>query len=69
LFDRAIAGGGRGARLGGFEGTDIGIGPVVTLIHTSPKDNFSVQAKWLRELDTKNRVSGDRVWVLAGAQF
>jgi hypothetical protein len=60
---------GSGARLGGFEGTDIGVGPVVTLIHKAEKYNFSVQAKWLPEIDTKHRVSGDWVWVLAGVQF
>jgi hypothetical protein len=38
---------GSGAVLGGFKGTDVGVGPVVTLIHTSSKYNFSVQAKWL----------------------
>jgi hypothetical protein len=38
---------GSGARLGGLEGTDIGVGPVVTLIHKAEKYNFSFQAKWL----------------------
>jgi hypothetical protein len=64
---------GSGARLAGFEGTDIGIGPVVgpvvTLIHKAEKYNFSVQAKWLPEIDTRNRLTGDWVWVLAGVQF
>ena len=60
---------GSGAVLGGFEGTDVGVGPVVTLIHTSSKYNFSVQAKWLRELDTRHRLSGDWLWVVAGVQF
>jgi len=60
---------GKGALLGGFEGTDIGVGPVVTLIHKAEKYNFSLQAKWLPEIDTKHRVSGNWVWVLAGVQF
>jgi hypothetical protein len=50
---------GKGARLGGLEGTDIGVGPVLTLIHTTPKCNFSFQAKWLPEIYTKNRLSGN----------
>ena len=29
----------------------------------------SLQAEWLRELDTKHRLSGDWVWVVAGVQF
>jgi len=60
---------GSGALLGGFEGADIGVGPVVTLIHKAEKYNFSLQAKWLPEIDTKHRVSGNWVWVLAGVQF
>ena len=61
---------GRGARfLGPNEGTDVGVGPVLTLIHTAPKSNFSFQAKWLPELDTKRRTNGDWVWVTAGLQF
>ena len=60
---------GKGARLGGLEGTDVGVGPVLTLIHTTPKCNFSFQAKWLPEVYTKNRLSGNWVWVLAGVQF
>ena len=60
---------GSGARLGGFEGTDIGLGPVITLIHKTEKCNFSIQAKWLPEIDTRNSLSGDWVWVVAGVQF
>jgi hypothetical protein len=48
---------GSGARLGGFEGTDVGVGPVVTLVHKAEKYNFSLQAKWLPEIDTRNRLS------------
>ena len=50
---------GSGAVLGDLEGTDIGIGPVVTLIRTSAKYNFSFQAKWMPELATKNRLHGN----------
>jgi hypothetical protein len=69
-FQQVTADSGKGARLlGGNEGTDIGIGPVVTLIHTSQKYAFSIQAKWLPEIDTKRRLNGDWVWVVAGVQF
>jgi hypothetical protein len=60
---------GSGAILGGLEGTDVGVGSVVTLIHKAEKYNFSFQAKWLPEIYTKNRLRGDWVWVLAGVQF
>jgi hypothetical protein len=60
---------GSGAVLGDLEGTDIGIGPVVTLIRTSSKYNFSFQAKWLPELATKNRLHGNGVWATVGLQW
>jgi len=69
-FQQVTGDSGKGARLlGANEGTDIGIGPVVTLIHTSQKCAFSIQAKWLPEIDTKRRLNGDWVWVVAGVQF
>jgi hypothetical protein len=60
---------GSGAVLGDLEGTDIGIGPVVTLIRTSAKYNFSFQAKWMPELATKNRLHGNGVWASVGLQW
>ena len=69
-FQQVTGDSGKGARLlGADEGTDIGIGPVVTLIHSSQKYAFSIQAKWLPEIDTKRRLNGDWVWVVAGVQF
>ena len=69
-YQQVTADSGKGARvLGANEGTDVGIGSVVTLIHTSTKYNFSFQAKWLPEVYTKNRLSGYWVWVVAGVQF
>jgi hypothetical protein len=60
---------GKGAIIGPNQGTDIGVGPVLTLIHTTPKCNFSFQAKWLPEVYTKRRLNGNWVWVLAGVRF
>src|SRR6476660_883665 len=68
-YEQVTGDSGSGAILGGLESTDIGVGPVVTLIHMAEKYNFSFQAKWLPEIYTKNRLSGDRVWVVAGVQF
>ena len=59
---------GHGATLGDFEGTDIGVGPVVTVIHTTSKYNFSSQVKWLPDLQVNNRLRGNAVWVSVGLQ-
>ena len=50
-YQQVTADRGSGALLGANEGTDIGVGPVVTLIHKAEKYNFSVQAKWLPEIE------------------
>jgi hypothetical protein len=55
-YQQVTADSGSGAILGGLEGTDIGVCPVVTLIHKAEKYNLSFQAKWLPEIDTKNRL-------------
>jgi hypothetical protein len=68
-FQQVTGDSGSGAVLGNFEGTDIGIGPVVTLIHTRKSYTFSAQVKWLPELDTSHRLNGDWVWVSLGLQF
>jgi hypothetical protein len=60
---------GHGATLGDFEGTDIGVGPVVTVIHTTSKYNFSSQVKWLPDLQVNNRLRGNAVWVSVGLQW
>jgi hypothetical protein len=68
-FQQVTGDSGSGAVLGSFEGTDIGIGPVVTLIHTAKSYTFSAQVKWLPELDTSHRLNGDWVWVSVGLRF
>ena len=68
-FQQVTGDSGSGAVLGNFESTDIGIGPVVTLIHTAKSYTFSAQVKWLPELDTSHRLNGDWVWVSVGLQF
>jgi len=69
LFQQVTGDSGSGAVLGNLEGTDIGVGPVVTLIHTSSKYNFSAQVKWLPDLQTNNRLKGNGVWATVGLQW
>ncbi|UOM34888.1 transporter [Acuticoccus sp. I52.16.1] len=60
---------GPGALLGGFRGRSIGIGPVLTYV--LPLDNVTgaIEAKWLPEIDTENRIAGDYFWVKGVLQF
>ena len=68
-YEQVTGDSGPGAVLGDFAGTDIGVGPVVTLIHTSSKYNFSGQVKWLPDLQINNRLRGNAVWVSVGLQW
>ncbi|MEI7901944.1 MAG: transporter [bacterium] len=60
---------GPGAKLGGFEGQTAGVGPVVSYITKIGDHNLLFELKWLRELETENRLEGDYVWVKAAVSF
>ena len=47
----------------------LGVGPVITLIHQTPKYAFSAQFKWLPELLTDNRLNGNWFWFTVGLKF
>lgn len=60
---------GSGATLGGFQGRTMGVGPVLSYILPVDESTFIIEARWLPELDTKNRVEGDYFWLKAVYQF
>jgi hypothetical protein len=56
---------GSGAKLGGFEGRTIGVGPVLsyaTKIGRHKKTDLVAELKWLPELDVAKRLQGDTIW-------
>lgn len=60
---------GSGAVLGGFEGRSLGIGPTLTYVAPLPTGSLAVEARWLPEIETKNRVSGDYFWLKGAIPF
>lgn len=60
---------GSGAKLGGFEGRDIGIGPALGYILPCGEDTLVAEARWLPELETKCRLEGDFFWLKLVYQF
>jgi hypothetical protein len=52
-----------------FKGRSLGIGPVLDYILPTESGTWVFEAKWLPELDTKNRLEGDYFWVKAAWQF
>jgi hypothetical protein len=54
---------GAGARLGSFKGRTSGIGPVLTYVLPLGKQTLVAELRWLPELDVKNRLDGDYLWL------
>ena len=52
-----------GATLGCFKGRTSGIGPVLGYIQPIGESKLLVELKWLPELETKNRLNGDYLWL------
>jgi hypothetical protein len=68
-FQQVTADNGSGAVLGAFEGMTAGLGPVAGYFLPIGKQVLSVEAKWLAELDTTNRLKGNYVWLKAAYKF
>ncbi len=62
-FQQATCDSGAGATLGCFKGSTSGIGPVLGYIQPIGKEKLLFELKWLPELNTKNRLNGDYVWL------
>jgi hypothetical protein len=54
---------------GDFKGRTAGIGPVLGYVLPMSKQNFAAELRWLPELETKNRLKGDYVWLKLVYQF
>ncbi len=68
-FEQVTADSGAGARLGSFEGRTAGIGPVIGYIQPLGQQKLVLELKWLPELETKNRLNGDYLWLKAVYKF
>jgi hypothetical protein len=62
-FQQVSCDSGSGATLGCFKGHTAGIGPVVGYIQPMGKETLIFEFKWLPELETKNRLKGDYLWL------
>lgn len=68
-YDQITGDSGPGAALGDFEGRTLGVGPVLSYLIKIGDTDVALEAKWLPELDTENRLEGDFVWVKAAVLF
>jgi hypothetical protein len=62
-FEQVTCDSGAGASLGCFKGRTAGIGPVLGYIQPIGQQKLIFEFKWLAELDTKNRLNGDYLWL------
>ena len=62
-FQQVTCDSGSGATLGCFKGRTAGIGPVLGYIQPIGKEKLLFELKWLPELETKNRLNGDYIWL------
>jgi hypothetical protein len=62
-FQQVTCDSGSGATLGCFKGRTAGVGPVLGYIHPIGKEKLLFELKWLPELETKNRLNGDYIWL------
>ena len=69
IYEQISGDSGFGAALGGFEGRTIGIGPTLGYLKPGEKGTFVAEVKWLPELETRNRLQGDIIWVKFAYQF
>jgi len=67
-FEQVSGDSGTGARRD-FKGQTIGIGPVLDYILPVGQNTLVFEAKWLPELQVRNRIKGDYIWVKAAYQF
>lgn len=60
---------GAGAKLGGFKGHTVGIGPAASYIYEVGKRTIAAEFKWLPELSTEKRLQGDYFWLKIAVLF
>jgi len=68
-FEQVTDDSGSGATLGAFRGRTAGIGPVLGYIQPFGEQKLLLEAKWLPELETRNRLNGDYIWLKAVYKF
>ena len=69
LYEQIIGDSGSGATEGSFKGRSVGIGSVIDYFLLNEAGTLLFEAKWLPELDTKNRLKGDYFWFKVAWQF
>jgi hypothetical protein len=68
-FQQITGDSGPGATLGDFKGRTAGLGPVLGYVLPLGQQSLAVEMKWLAELETKNRLDGNYIWLKVAFKF
>ena len=68
-LEQVTADSGQRPILGDFKGRTAGIGPVLGYILPLGQQNLVAELRWLPELETRNRLEGDYIWLKVVYQF
>ena len=62
-YDQLSADSGGGATFGPFKAQTAGVGPVLSYTRKLGKADLIAEVKWLHEVETRNRLEGDYLWL------
>lgn len=68
-FEQVTCDSGSGAVLGCFKGRTAGLGPALGYVLPMGKQSLVLELKWLPELETRNRLDGDYIWLKGAYKF
>jgi len=68
-YEQVTGDSGAGATFGDFKGRTAGLGPVVSYSKKVGSLDLVGELKWLHEMETKNRLEGDYVWLKIICKF
>ena len=62
-YDQLTGDSGTGATFGAFKAQTAGVGPVLSYTRKLGKADLIAEVKWLHEVETRNRLEGDYLWL------
>ncbi len=62
-YDQLTGDSGAGASFGDFKAQTAGVGPVLSYTRKLGKVDLIAEVKWLHEVETRNRLEGDYLWL------
>lgn len=68
-YDQLTGDSGSGATFGDFKGRTTGVGPALSYVCKVGGNDLITEIKWLHEVETRNRLEGDYLWLKVVLKF